>query len=285
MATTIGEWLTIARQTLKESAFDDDVDLTLHLLLQHHLHQSRAWLLTQPNAVLSSDHVTALNHDLTRIAAGFPLPYLLGEWEFYGISLSVSPDVLIPRPETELLVETAIHWLSNHAWQQPPKVLDIGTGSGAIAIAIAKHVEKAHVFASDISLRALRLCQTNLHLLNMVDRVQLLASDGFPSLQTQFDLVCANLPYIPSTELNRLAVSKHEPWLALDGGDDGFAIIQQVFSQIQNHLADKYLLLLEIESSQSQLAYVNAQDAFPYSKIDISKDLASNDRLLSIESL
>ena len=285
MPTTIGEWLASARQRLKASAFDDDVDLTLYRLLQHHLKKSRAWLMTHQDEKLLSVQITDLNYDLDRIASGFPLPYLLGEWDFYGLTLSVSPDVLIPRPETELLVDIAIRWLKNHEWQQPPLVLDIGTGSGAIAIAISRHVEKAQIFASDISLGALRFCQTNLLNLNMVDRVQLFASDGYPPLQAKFDLICANLPYIPSAELNRLAVSKHEPQLALDGGENGFTIIQQVFSQIQNHLSENHLLLFEIESSQGQLAYAKAQDAFPYSKIEIIKDLAGNDRLLSIGSL
>jgi release factor glutamine methyltransferase len=283
MTTSLGDWLQIARHHLKSLAFDDDIDLTLYLLLEHHLHKNRAWLLAHQDDLLHSEHLSVLNLDLDKISEGIPLPYLLGEWEFYGITLNVTSDVLIPRPETELLVDTAIRWLENHAFKQPPMVLDIGTGSGAIAIALAKHVQGAHLFASDISWRVLRLCQTNLHQLNVIDRIQLIASDGYPPLQANFDLICANLPYIPSAKLQRLAVSKHEPRLALDGGKDGFTTIQQVFSQITNHLADTHLLLFEIESSQGELALIKAQQAFLCSKITVMKDLAGNDRLLSIE--
>ncbi len=283
MTTSLGDWLRIARSQLKTSVFDDDIDLTLYLLLEHHLHKNRAWLLAHQDALLRAEHIDLLNQELDKVAAGVPLPYLLGEWEFYGFTLNVTPHVLIPRPETEILVDTAIRWLKSQVWQQPARVLDIGTGSGAIAIAIAKHTEGAQIFASDISLSALHLCQTNLHQLNIDNRVHLIASDGYPPVQAKFDLICANLPYIPSAELNRLAVSKYEPRLALDGGDDGFAIIQQVFSQITNYLADTYLLLFEIESSQGDLALIKAQQDFPYSKIEIMKDLAGNDRLLSIE--
>ena len=283
MANSLGDWFQIARHHLKSLAFDDDIDMTLYLLLEHHLNKSRAWLIAHQDALLPAELIDIMNQKLDKIAAGFPLPYLLGEWGFYGFTLNINPHVLIPRPETELMADTAIRWLKHHTWQQPPMILDIGTGSGAIAIALAKHVERAHIFASDISLSALRLCQTNLHKLNIDNRVHLIAGDGYPPVQAKFDLICANLPYIPSAELNRLAVSKYEPRLALDGGDDGFTIIQQVFSQIANHLADTHLLLFEIESSQGELALIKAQQDFPYSKIEIMKDLAGNDRLLSIE--
>lgn len=283
MSTTLGDWLRTGRHHLKSSGFDDDIDLTLNLLLEHRLAKSRAWMLTHPDSLLSSEHINSLQNDLERLAAGFPLAYLLGEWEFYGIPLTINPDVLIPRPETELLVEKAINWLKSHTEKRPPMVLDIGTGSGSIAIALAKHVQKAQIFASDLSLRALRLCQTNLHQLDFVDKVHLIASDGYPPLQAKFDLICANLPYIPSQKLNCLAVSKHEPRLALDGGEDGLTIINKVFSQVSNHLADTHLLLFEIESSQGQLALVNAQQAFPHSKIEVIIDLAGNERIISIE--
>jgi release factor glutamine methyltransferase len=285
MTTSLGDWLKIARHHLNSSAFDDDIDLTLYLLSEHHLKKNRAWLLANQDIFLSVEQIDLLNQDLHKIAAGYPLPYLLGEWEFFGIPLSVNPDVLIPRPETELLVDAAIRWLTNRARQQPPNILDIGTGSGAIAIAIARHVQKTQVFASDISFRALRLCHTNLHKLDMVNRVQLIASDGYPPLQAKFDLICANLPYIASEELKRLAVSKHEPGLALDGGEDGLTTIHKVFSQVINYLADTHLLLFEIEASQGELASAMAKKAFPCSKIEIIKDLAGNDRILSIENL
>ena len=226
------------------------------------------------------NEITTLGSELERLLQGVPLPHILGEWEFYRRSFYVSPAVLIPRPETEVLVERAI---SITAELEFPLIADIGTGSGAIAVTLAAECPHAALIATDISRAALEMASKNAHRHHQ-DRISFLQADLLEPFQTQFNLICANLPYIPTTTLGALAVAHWEPALALDGGTTGLDLIERFLSQVKQRLAKGGSVLLEIESSLGKESQSAAEAAFPDAEIILRQDLACRDRLIEIRT-
>ena len=251
------------------------------LLLARVLGQSKSWLLAHPEAGLSQEQVAQLEDYRRRLAGGEPLPYLLGSWEFYGLDFTVTPAVLIPRPETELLVETASGWLQSRPIRR--RAADAGTGSGCIAVSLAASHPDLHVWASDLSRPALEVARQNVLRHQVQDRVQLVQSSLLTAFAGPFDLVCANLPYIPSADLAGLRVAQSEPRLALDGGLDGFASIQLLLADARRWLAPGGLALLEIEARQGAAAVNLARRWIPGARVSVRPDLAGLDRMITIE--
>ena len=281
--TTFGAWFHRAKEKLtSSSAFEDDANLTLRFLLEARLEKPFAVLQLSPETDLLN--IEQLNQDVEKLFTGTPLPYLLGEWSFYGMDFTLTPDVLIPRPETELLVEQALQWLTSYQSSRIPFILDIGTGSGIIAITLAKHIIEAQIIAADISPQALEVCRQNIKRHNVSGIVSTCLADGIPPIQQKVDLLCANLPYIPEKTLQNLPVIKHEPRLALDGGSDGLRIIEKVLANSVHLMQPTSLLLFEIEASQGESAVNLAKSYYPHSKIIMLQDLAGKDRLLRIEN-
>ncbi len=239
--------------------------------------------MAHPETALSGPLRESLDDLLAQLLDGVPLPYLTHTQEFYGLKFAVSPAVLIPRPETELLVEQAIGWLQSHPGRR--RVADVGTGSGCIAVTLAHHILDLRVLACDLSLNALLLTAQNAAAHAVGERVQLVQSDLLTSTDGTFDLVCANLPYIPSDTLAGLEVARHEPSLALDGGADGLDVIRSLLDDAPRWLAPGGLLLLEIESRQGLAAVALARHAFPHSQVTLLRDLADIDRIVKIQSL
>jgi release factor glutamine methyltransferase len=206
---------------------------------------------------------------------------VLGEWEFYGLTMKVTPAVLIPRPETELLVELAVNWAQNCP---SVRIGDIGTGSGCIATSLGVHLPHATITAIDLSEAALRVARANLNHHGVLARASLVQADLITAFgHHSFDLICANLPYIPTSSLHSLPVFGREPTLALDGGSDGLDVIRKLLIQAQTCLAPQGLLLFEIESSQGSLAVQLAQAAFPQAVITLCQDLSNQDRLVRVQ--
>ncbi|RME07163.1 MAG: peptide chain release factor N(5)-glutamine methyltransferase [Anaerolineae bacterium] len=258
--------------------------LDAQVLLAHILGVERAFVLAHPQHTLSADQLESVNASLQRLLAGEPLPYVLGQWEFYGLTFQLSPAVLIPRPETEMLVEHALAWLRQHSGRR--RSLDVGTGSGCIAIALAKHVPDLHLLALDLSAAALKVARANASRHQVAQRIQWLQADLLTPLSTHavFDLICANPPYIPTAVLHGLDVHEREPTLALDGGDDGLAVIRPLLRGARHHLRPGGLLLMEIEASLGQAAASLAGEAFPEAEVQILPDLAGHDRLLKVQT-
>ena len=282
--------------------------LDAQVLLAHILGKNRAWLLAHPEVQLTSPQADALETAIGQLQAGTPLPYILGEWEFFGLDFDVTPDVLIPRPETELLVETALAWLRTHP-QHVYRFLDVGTGSGCIAVTLAVHVPRARIVATDISPDALAVAFGNAVKHGVEERIDfveadLLPVDGGPfdgaqggvstvyGLLSTVNVLTANLPYIPTETLHGLDVYTHEPTLALDGGPDGLETIRRLLTLIAGQMEEGSalndpskgsLVLLEIENRQGLAVKALARAAFPAAEIFIKKDLAGNDRLVVIE--
>lgn len=251
---------------------------TALVLLCHVLKRSKSWVLAHTEYQLTKPEKEILQERLNNFLAGMPLPYLLGEWSFFGRSFIVTPDVLIPRPETELLVEKAIQ----HAkFLNVPTIVDVGTGSGIIAINLAAEIPSATITAVDISMKALAVAKQNAIRLEQT-QIYFAVTDLLSPILGLFNLICANLPYIPSRRLEKLSVTKSEPYLALDGGPDGFSFISTLLEQSRSRLTVPGVILLEIESSLGEQALNLARESFPNAEIILHQDLAGHDRLIEI---
>lgn len=242
-----------------------------------------------------------LKHLMTK-----PKQYIQGWVEFYKLKFKVTPNVLIPRPETELLVDEVIRFLADHPFgseaqgrrpERPkkvegshsPTILDVGTGSGNIAISVAKNNQDVQIIATDISSQALKVAKQNAKLHGVQDRIQFLKSDLLKNpiihntLYTIL-IIVANLPYIPSNRIPYLdsSVKDFEPHIALNGGEDGFNLYRKLFTQIKEKGLKPKLILGEIDYTHGELAYSEAQKTFPTSKIEVKTDLAHKQRILLI---
>lgn len=278
MTNDLGSWLKKAKNLLQSQT--DTPLLEAQVLAAHILQKPRAWVLSHPECPLDPMQLEALDEALTHLSAGIPLPYLTGTQEFFGIPFKVSPAVLIPRPETELLVETALEYL--HLHPSARRVVDLGTGSGAIAICIAREIPNAHIIATDISPEALQVARVNARRHQVDRRISFLLADLAYPLNGPLDLVTANLPYVPSIDVKQLTVAKYEPATALDGGPDGLNLIARLLRDLPRLLASPGMALLEIEYRQRKAAIQLAKGFFPLAKIEVRQDYAGNDRLLQI---
>lgn len=233
---------------------------------------------------LSPEQVEALESLLQRRSRHEPLAYILGHREFFSIEFYVDQRVLIPRPETELLVEQAID-LANRHFPQSCLIGDIGTGCGAIAIALAASLPQAVVYATDISAPALEVAAINCQQHNVTDRVHLLQGDLLDPIAEPVDIIVANLPYVKSSEIAELdaEIRLFEPMIALAGGDDGLEWIRKLISQAEGKLRGKGAIIIEISPGQAAAAVDWARSCLPQTKLRIAKDLSGLDRALIIE--
>lgn len=209
-----------------------------------------------------------------------PIQYLQGYVEFYKLKFKVTSDVLIPRPETELLVDAVIKFS-----KQPFSCLDLGTGAGAIAISIAKNLPNCKIYASEVSLKALKVAKQNAKLHQVEDSINFLKSDLLSNFDTPVDVIVTNLPYIPSHRIPYLdsSVKDYEPHLALDGGSDGFKLYRKLFNQINQKGWKPKLLVGEIDYTHKELAYDEAYSHFKGAQIEVKTDLAHLQRILVIK--
>ena len=229
-------------------------------LLLHLLNRNRAWLLAHPEAVLTPEQHATFEAMTARRAGGEPLQYLTGHQEFFGLDLHVNPAVLIPRPETELLVEAVLQWAQVRAESHsaPLRLIDVGTGSGAIALALTTHLPEAEITAIDRSPDALNVAQANAERLGLGKRLRFLLSDLLQSLQPEFisdlrpDAIVSNPPYVPSTDAESLQpeVRDFEPHAALFAGPDGLAIYRRLVPQAAAALRPGGLLAMEFGFGQ-----------------------------------
>ena len=228
-------------------------------LLAHVLHRGRAWLLAHADDDLASADLEALRSLVARRAAQHPVQHLTGAQEFFGLTLRVTPDVLIPRPETEHLVEAVVDWARSQP-DQHPRIVDVGTGSGAIVIALASALEHASLTAIDISPAALAVAHDNAERLGFANRIRFLQGDLLTPLSDPaqatptFDVIASNPPYVAVDDASTLAaeVRDHEPPLALYAGPSGLDIYRRLVPQAQDLLRAGGLLALEIGYGQRE---------------------------------
>jgi release factor glutamine methyltransferase len=256
------------------------------VLLGHMLKLSKSEVLARPERILSGEELALLYGLAERRMRHEPLAYITGHREFYGLDLLVDSRALIPRPETEVLVEAAIEfgrsWVARN--QRRMLAADTGTGSGAIAIALAKHIPEALVYAVDISPGALDVAALNVRRHGLDDRIIPVQGNLLEQINQKLDLIVANLPYIRSEELAVLQpeVCLYEPILALDGGDSGTDVIEAMLRQAPGKLAPGGALFLEIGVGQDERLTPIIRDILPGSDIALVKDLAGIDRCMRI---
>ena len=276
----------LSKITDRLTSFSDTPALDASVLLAHIIDKPRTWVMAHPEVALTRRQQKQLDDSLARLELGESFPYVLGHWEFFGMDFDITPDVLIPRPETELLVERAIAWLRESPVRRT--VADVGTGSGVIAVSIAVNVPDANILATDISRDTLDVAKKNAKKFGVDRHIEFIQCDLLPAMPDLFsteqhiDLICANLPYIPTGTLRNLPVYGREPTLALDGGDDGLELIRRLLHIAPEWLAPNGMMLLEIESTRGIQALNLACDLFSQATIHLHKDLAGQDRLLEI---
>ena len=272
--------------TTRLATISDTPALVASVLIAHILKKPRTWVMAHPELTPTAEQQKQLDKLLARLERGEAFPYVLGHWEFLGMDFDVTPDVLIPRPETELLVEKAIAWLQDSSVRRT--VADVGTGSGVIAISIAMYIPDVHILATDLAHKSLVVARKNAVKFDVTNRIDFVQCDLLPRhidpLPTEhhFDLICANLPYIPTETLRSLPIYGREPTLALDGGTDGMETIRRLLNIAPEWLAPNGMILLEIEATRGVQALNIACDMFSEAAIHLHQDMAGQDRLLEI---
>jgi len=261
--------------------------LDARLLLEYVLGVKHSYLVTYGDQKLMPGEQATFRTLITRAARLEPIPYITGRAPFYGLEFSVTPAVLIPRPETEILLEAALAWAGQG--QDPGHdftVVDVGTGSGCIAILLALRLKGARVSAVDSSPAALALARTNAEALGAAAAIHFYLGSLLEPLPDPPDLIVANLPYIADHEwpLLQEGVKLYEPDLALRGGLDGLDMIRQLLIQASKRLAPRGAIFLEIGWRQGPEVEHLARVTFPTAQVNIRKDYGGHDRILSIVS-
>ena len=257
-------------------------------LLSHVLGRDTAFLITHADETLTADELSSLREAVARRAGGEPFQYIAGRQEFYGLEFEVSPDVLIPRPETELLVETALELLKE---TPSPFVCDVGTGSGCVAVSLLAERRDARAVALDISPAALRVAARNAERNGVSDRVRFLVSDCFGALENEdgerfdlpFDLIASNPPYVAEDELETLQreVRDYEPRAALTPGGDGLSVVRRLLADAPRYLKPGGHLVMEIGYGQHE-SVRSLVDARAWTLLGIRPDLQGIPRTVAL---
>src|ERR1019366_896253 len=255
----------------------DNARLDAEGLLAHACGTSRAALIAGA-ANANTDTTERFRVMIERRASREPLAYIIGRKEFFSLDFEVTPSVLIPRPATETLVEAALRFL---ATRPEPRILDIGTGSGAIAIAIAANAPEVRIKATDISKEALEVARRNAIRHRCEDRIEFIAADLFPDGHSHFDLIVSNPPYVAEADLDILEpeIRLHEPRQALTAGDDGLDFYRRIATDCRSRLNSDGAVMVEIGAGQASAVEGLFQRA-GFSNIDAVRDLAGSDRVI-----
>ncbi len=283
MNVSIAEILLEAARVLRSAGVPDS-RLDAGSLLAHVLDCDRTFIITHAEDLLSHEELGRFKVLVERRAGGEPLQYIVGHQEFFGLDFEITPSVLIPRPETELLVETALELTS----EDLPQICDVGTGSGCIAISLLYKLHSAHAVALDISGEALQVAVRNAQKHSVDNRIEFKLSDCFNEIEKEprFDLVVSNPPYVAENSMSGLQreVRDHEPRLALTPGGDGLAVIKRLIAEGHLVLKSGGHLLIEIGFDQRD-AVLEFVDEKVWGVIEIYKDLQGIPRTLTLQKL
>ena len=280
--TTIASLLHTATVQLTAASIDD-ARLEAEVLLAHTLATDRAHVLARLTDSIDEASIARFAQRLTRRLAREPLAYIVGRREFYGIEIACGPGALIPRPETELVVDIALDEIRTRGGALC--IADIGTGSGAIAVAIAANAPNVRITAIDASSDALTIARNNVDLHTVASRVELRVGNLLDGSGV-FDVIVANLPYVSVAEWQTLQpeVREYEPRAALVGGREGTEAIEQLLRDAPPHLASGAVLALEIGATQAERLLAVARASFPNAEVCVMKDLAGLDRVLVVRA-
>ena len=266
-----------------EAAGIPDARLEAEVLVMNVMRMPRQSIFSAQETEVSGQQQTALDAFLERRLDREPLAYILGQREFYGINVILTPAVLIPRPETEGLVEHALFMAMMGMEFTELIIADVGTGSGAIAVNLAIHLPAAKIYAVDVDDAVLDVAAYNIRAHGVADRVNLAIGDLLDAVPEPVDLIVANLPYIPTERIPTLQPEvQQEPVLALDGGADGLDLVRRLLTQADSKLKDHGIILLELDPEQVPVVQKLALEHFPEGSTSVEKDLAGMDRILAI---
>ena len=272
----VKEILNIGIEQLKENNIEEPI-LKARILLAHILKLRKEDFIIHDCDEISIENENRFNYAIEKIANGKPLEHITNNREFMKMNFYVDENVLIPRADTEILVEEVIKYCSN---EKKYNVLDLCTGSGAIAISIAKYVENVQVLGTDISLNALQIAKRNA-IINNVKNITFKNSDLFENIQEKFDVIVSNPPYIKTSVIECLTKDvKNEPHIALDGGEDGLYFYKKIANYAYNLLNEDGALFLEIGYDQAKEVINLLKNTKKYKDIECIKDLYGNDRVI-----
>lgn len=270
--------------------------LAAELILLHIANRDRAWLYAHPEEILPAETTNRFFSLVRRRVNGEPTQHLTGKQEFWGLEFEVTPDVLIPRPETEHLIEVALDRLALRELRagRSPRItgngltlVDVGTGSGCIAVALAKELPGATIYATDVSTAALNVARRNAARLGFADRIRFLESNLFEAFNpVRFDLIVSNPPYVGRGTADTLAreVREHEPEVALYGGEEGYEFYTELVAQSHEFLKPGGLLVLEL-GHDSLPAVQPLLESRHWTNLGVTNDLAAIPRVLVAERL
>ena len=285
MSATVGAAVVRTRNALAHAGVAE-APLEAELLLADTLETDRTGLLAGLSDLLSEERQRHLDSLLSRRMQREPLAYLRGKREFYGLDFHVGPGVLIPRPETETLVEEALALAALRESEQGTIIADVGTGSGIIAVSLAVHLPRSKLYATDISNTALSTAQGNARRHGVDARIAFLGGDLMEPLPERVDIVAANLPYLSTGAIQDLEpeIALYEPREALDGGPGGLDLVRRLLAQAHAHLRTGGALLLELDPWQMDAASRAALQAMPGAAVRCVRDLAGDERVLVVET-
>ena len=275
-AWSVGEALAEGRRALANTSGTAGQDA--QVLLAEVSGARREHLLAHPEEPLSPEQQTDFLNGIRRLAAGEPLPYVLGWWEFYGRRFAVSPAVLIPRPESELLIDEALR--VQRLRSDGGRLIDLGTGSGCLAITLALELPGSRPLATDISREALHVARGNAAKHQVQDRINFVCLDLASGLELRQAIVVANLPYVPTQEAKSLA---HEPRQALEAGADGLLLLHRLLDQFGRRRPEATTVLLEIGAAQASLVMGLVASLCSPVRSWLVQDLAGHKRVLGME--
>ena len=275
---TLKQALSHAREILAANNIED-APLECELLLRHTLKINRTQLYLDLNLKLSPKHEETFWHLIERRLNGEPTAYITRHREFYGLDFYVDTRVLIPRPESEILVEKALNQAQNRSIST---IADIGTGCGAIAVSLALNLPQAKIYATDVSASTLEVALLNCQKYGVTNRICLLQGDMLDPVPEPVDLIVANLPYVKESELLQMHSVNFEPLLALNGGSNGLEKIFQLCRQVSDKLHSDGCLLLEVGQGQGRAVTTFLHNLFPSARIEVAPDLSGIDRVVSV---
>jgi len=283
---TIAQWQLQVRRALVDAGVpEDEAGVESELILREKLKLDRAKLHLRAHEEIPDQLSDSLKVITSRRLKREPLAYIFGHWSFYGLDLIVTPDVLIPRHETEGLVDLTLMVCQRfHRLKPSLKLVDVGTGSGAVAVVLAKEGKVQEVLATESSEEALKVARRNVRKHRLGGKVKLLEGDLLEPVERPLDVIVGNLPYIPTSRLSHLQPEvQWEPRQALDGGPDGLDVIRKLLVQAKDKLVKGGVILLEIDQGEAEPLREFSKGLFPNASVLVEKDLAGLDRYFLLE--
>lgn len=271
---SINQELINAIKILKENNIEE-ASLKARMILANILKKPKEYLLIHETEELSLNDINKYKKDIKRLASNVPIQYIINKQEFMGLNFYVDENVLIPQPDTEILVEEVINICREP--EKTIKILDLCTGSGAIGISIAKNIKNCEMTLSDISNDALKIAQKN----SANSNIKIIQSDLFEKIEEKFDIIVSNPPYIETKIISTLDKEvQMEPRLALDGGEDGLNLYRRIIKEAYKYLNSNGILALEIGYNQKDKVINLLKQSNMYVNIYFKKDLSKNDRIV-----